>query len=326
MTDSKKDKQIKFSIDDYCLVESTSKKYLVLVTKKTDKICVGLNQKYYPYSEEEINFDANDVLANLGQKPSRLGYEVHYTSSRLQGIGDIHYFTKVGSSLRKEIKKVIEKGYKALEKKRLVSFFPLNFEVRPEKGSVAGYYKLDMKTDIDTMCFRITDQNDFKHCFYHEAGHGIYERLITSRSIKARWVALYNEFIEVQHLASSQIKQLYKNFSSSNMTLTEFKSSISEDEALTLVLKEIIAYIKKYHRLSIKDVDDLVQGEPKEIKKIWPNDSLSLSSAKETGITPYAAKAPKEFFCEAFAFHMTGKKLPREVRKLLDKTLVKAAS
>ncbi len=328
MSDKKeKVKPIKFGVDDYVQISSMDKTYLLQVTKSSDRMCRGTNQRYFPYVEEEIDFEVGDVLANLGSSPSRLqrlGFEVHHATSKMSGIGDIQYFTKISSATKEELKKAITKGYDALEKKGLVSFFPLNFEVRPAKGKVAGYYKTDFKSDIDTMAFRLVEGNDFRHCFYHEAAHGIYERLITSRSLKAKWVALYNEFIEVNSLSSKQIKGLYSGFASIEGTMSEYKSSI-EDAGDQLVLKEILSYIKKYHRLSIKDLDVLAEGDKSEIKKMWPKDGLSLTNEKDTGITTYSATAPKELFCEAFAFHMTGKKLPKNIKKLMEKTLTKVA-
>lgn len=328
MSDKKeKSKPIKFGVDDYVQISYNDKTYLVRVTKYSDRMCRGTAQKHYPYVEDEIDFEVKDVLSNLGSSPSRLnklGFEVHHATSKISGIGDIHYFVKIGSTVKDELKTAITKGYKALEKKGLVSFFPLNFEIKPEKGKMAGYYVANFKSDVDTMGFRLINGNDFRHCFFHEAGHGIYERLITSRSLKAKWVALYNEFIEVNEISSKQIKHLYSVFASNEGTMSEFRSSL-EEESDSVMLKEILTYIKKYHRLNIKDLDVLAEGEKAEIKKLWPKDGLSLTREKDTGITSYAATAPKELFCESFAFYMTGKKLPKNIKKLMEKTLTKAA-
>ncbi len=322
----KKKSVIPFSTEDYIQVENQGKKYLIQVTKRSDEMCAGLNQKYYPYVEEEIVFEKEDVLANYGRRPDKMGHEVFKASSRLHGIGEINFFMKVGSSTKDEVKAAISKGYKALEKKRLVSFFPVNFEVRPAKGKTLGYYNTNMKSDLDTMGFRLGEAQDFAYCFYHEAAHGIWDRLVTRRSTKAKWITLYNEFIEVQSLSNKQIRNMFSDFQSTACNMTEYKESLKEDEASTLLLKEILSYIKKYHRLSIKELDILADEEKKSIKALWPSDAISLTKEKDTGISLYATKSPVELFCESFAFYMTGKSLPKTVKKLMSKTLEQAAT
>ncbi len=325
---SKKEKTptIAFSIGDYLTVDSQGKKYLVTVTKKSDSMCAGVNQKHAPYVEEEITFENDEVLANYGVRPGRSGYEVHLTSSRLSGIGELNFFVKLSSAERDEIKDVVKKGHKALDKKSLASFFPLNFEIRAGKGKALGYYSLDMKTDIDTMGFRMGELQDLTHTFYHEAAHGIWERLVTKRSTKAKWISLYNEFIDVESLSTKHIRRMYEDFASMACSMTEYKASLKEDEGQEMLLKEVLSYIKKYHRLSIKDLDILADSDDKKtIKKLWPNDAISLTKEKETGISLYSLKSPLELFCESFAFYMTGKGLPKTVKKLLSKTLQEGA-
>lgn len=323
---SKKKNLIPFSTEDYVQVESQGKKYLVFVNKRSDDMCSGTNQKHYPYVEEEIVFEREDVLANYGRRPDKMGHEVHHSASQLSGIGEINYFFKVSSSTKDELKAALKKGHRALEKKRLVAFFPLNFEVRPPKGKLLGYYHTDMKSDLDTMGFRLGEGQDFAHCFYHEAGHGIWDRMITKRSTKAKWITLYNEFIEVQSLSTKQIKGMLNDFESTACNLTEYKDSLKEDKPSEMLLKEILSYIKKYHRLSVKELDILADDDKKAIRKLWPSDAISLTTEKDTGISLYSLKSPIELFCESFAFYMTGKSLPKSVKKLMSKTLDQAAT
>lgn len=322
----KKKSLIPFSTEDYVQVESQGKKYLIQVTKRSDDMCAGVNQKHYPYVEEEIVFEREDVLANYGRRPDKMGHEVFKTASRLHGIGEINFFMKVGSATKDEVKEAIKKGHKTLEKKRLAAFFPLNFEVRPAKGKTLGYYQTNMKSDVDTMGFRLGDGQDFAYCFYHEAGHGIWDRLVTKRSTKAKWITLYNEFIDVQSLSTKQIRNMFSDFESMACNMTEYKDSLKEDQASTLLLKEILSYIKKYHRLSIKELDILADDDKKAIKRLWPADAISLTTEKDTGISLYSLKSPVELFCEAFAFYMTGKSLPKSVKNLMSKTLEQAAT
>lgn len=325
--DKKKEKHfIPFSVEDYVQVDTDGKKYLLQVTKRSDEMCAGVNQKHFPYSEDEIVFERDDVVANLGRRPERMGHEVHHSTSKLSGVGEINFFVKVSSSTKDDLKEVIKKGHKALDKKRLASFFPLNFEVRPAKGKTLGYYATDMKSDIDTMGFRLGELQDLNHCFYHEAAHGIWARLITKPSTKAKWITLYNEFIDVQSLSTKHIRNMYHSFASMACNITEYKDSLKEDEGSEMMMKEILSYIKKYHRLSIKDLDILADDDKKAIKALWPSDAISLTKEKDTGISLYSLKSPVELFCESFAFYMTGKALPKSVKKLMSKTLEQAAT
>lgn len=316
----------KFSLGDYITVSYQDRKSFVQVTKKTKHICEGVLQKNLPYSSDVISFERADVIANYADSPEKMGMEVLRHESVIKAVGSINYFVRPTKTLIKEIEKTVSKGYDELEKRALVSFFPINVEVRGEKGKLAGSYTTNMKTDLDTLCFHLLDGQSLRHTFFHEIGHGIFNRLVTKHSTKADWVEAYNELIAVDEITKHDLKRLYKNFVASGMEMREFRKEL-EEESDTVILKEILAYIKKYHRLSVQDLDILIlDSKFDEIRKVWARDPLALTNANTTKISEYAAKSPTELFCEAFAFYMTGKKLPKEIKKLLEKTLQEAAS
>lgn len=328
MSKPKKDKErlIKFDVEDYVLVKLESKKLLLQVTKKSDNMCSGLVEKLLPYEEKDTPFEPTDVIANFGQNPEKAGYEAFYRKTSIPEVGSVAFFTKVSSTARDEVRKTLEKGYSQLKKRHLVSFFPLNLEIRPEKGKSLGHYKLDKKTDIDTLCLRINSEQTMLESFYHECGHGIWERMIYKRSTKSKWIQAYNSLIEVQKLTSKQLKGILNDLQNLRCNITEYKASL-EDESEVRILKEALSYIKKYHRLDTDDLNSIIEnGDFDVLSSVWPTDSLALTKVKESGITAYASKSVKEFFCESLAFYLMGKALPSNVKSLMEKTVTSIAS
>ena len=320
-----KEKTIAFELGDYILINVEDKKYLCSVSAKSDGICKAIYDKPLPYDEVDFNFERADVIANFGQKPWKAGHEVFYKEMNLD-FGKVAFFTKISSATRDEVKAALIKGYNELKKRFLVSFFPVNIEIRPEKGKALGHYTVDKKTDIDTMCLRIHDQQNFLESFFHEAGHGIWHRLVTSRTIKTKWIETYQEFVQVQHLGTKQLRSMYKDLNSLRSPIAEYKATLEDEEQIS-IFKEILSYIKKYHRLSVSDLDSIIEGGNFGLlEKIWPNDYLSITKLKDSGITDYSLKSVEEFFCEAVAFYLSGRDMPKALRKLTEKTLSSCAT
>lgn len=315
---------IPFSVGDYCLVRLEHKNYLVSVESAGSKICKAMVQKNYPYTEDEVSFEASDVIANFGQDPTHTGYEV-FRKYSVSDVGKIYYFVKAGKETRKKLEKEINKCFSELGKRGLASIFPIVVEVRPEKGKVQGYYKLNLKSDVDYLGLRASRELDVRHTFFHEIGHGIFNRLLVSSKDKSAWVSLYNTFIDVKDIDSKAMRKYIKGLIHSCIPVADYIKSI-ENEAEILILKEILSYVKKYHRLSIKDLNIMIEsGETKELEKVFPKNYVSLAQEKSNGVSDYSTKSPEEFFCESFAHHMTGKSLPSSIKKLMEKTLQRAA-
>jgi hypothetical protein len=95
------------------------------------------------------------------------------------------------------------------------------------------------------------------------------------------------------------------------------KTECDEEEAKTI--KEAFSYVKRIHKLSMKQVQDYVHSRGKKsLTKFWP--SYSDIVQPHADITEYAMTNHEEFFAESVAHYMTGKKLPKDVKKLVKHT------
>jgi hypothetical protein len=56
------------------------------------------------------------------------------------------------------------------------------------------------------------------------------------------------------------------------------------------------------------------------VEDLWPEKDVDKNELNPI-VSEYACKNPEELFAEAFSFSLVGKKLPKSVGKLLDKTL-----
>jgi hypothetical protein len=74
--------------------------------------------------------------------------------------------------------------------------------------------------------------------------------------------------------------------------------------------------------MSPEDLNILLNQNSKALSAIWPT-SAAISHS-DSLISEYAKTSVQELFAEAFAYHFTGKELPKTIKKLLEKTVKKA--
>src|SRR5690606_22737552 len=84
------------------------------------------------------------------------------------------------------------------------------------------------------------------------------------------------------------------------------------------ILKACLKHIKSLHGIDRKHLDTLLRFGH-DIDEYWP--SYVEFAEKNVIVSSYAGTKPEELFAEAFAFWFTGKSLPKEVKKLLDRSL-----
>lgn len=311
---------VPFSIEDYVLVHQGNRKHLVSVEKTSDKMCRGVKQDNFPYDESDLTFEKDEVVANYGKSPKPFIHEAFYKEFNHKDFGRVLFFTKVSKDVKTEIEELLTTAFKKLNKAGVNHFLPVNVEVRPPKGKMLGHYKTQKhEGELDILCIRPSLENPLDFTLYHECAHGVWQRLITQRKIKASWIRDYHQFIEVQHLTSKDLKSLLNELLSATQSVSEFKAGLSENDQD--ILREVLSYIKKYHRLSVHDLNLLIDcGDTETITTLWPTDTIALAKIKGNGVTNYSLKNVEEYFAEVFATHMTKGNLPPRTQKLLLKT------
>jgi hypothetical protein len=211
-----------------------------------------------------------------------------------------------------------------LQENKCDGFAPLVMRVYENTKSTAakieaGCYRFKPKgqdvleiTEID-----FTDKDLTKYCLFHEAAHGVWFRQVPN-DIRLEWIDCFNQRLEVVHNGQTSMERLRENLAAHEDGFSHFmKNECDEEEVKTI--KEAFSYVKRIHKLSMKQVQDYVHSRGKKsLAKFWP--SYSDIVKPDADITEYAMTNHEEFFAESVAHYLTGKKLPKDVKKLVKHT------
>jgi len=310
--------------------------YIVVRIGKKNKLCFAHNPKRNTaYIEDTMNldepvtieYDANTLIANLGADPApgkAYGVDVNpHHGDYASPIGRVHVYRKLEDDEKKAIEISIKKIVKKVEGQGLEKVFPISrIEIHNSKGKWAGEYRYTNKGgevhDVIKLHPKIlADQVHNQYIWAHELGHAIWCRFL-SEKLRAEWLELYNESTKVSKAKKSQMEDLCTSLVSSQESVREFQRNIEGEELA--MFKEALAYLKKIHKMSAEDVNILLNQNAKVLAQIWPT-TASVSS-NESLVTEYARVSVHELFAEAYAWTTVGgKQFPKEVMKLLEKSL-----
>lgn len=316
--------------DDYVLLNlGRPKPVLALVlTKRQAYLDSGAEKD--DDGKNNVNYTPEQVVANLGPDP-KIGQafgvkvEPYIKSFEYRGWGNIHLFRKLDQLERKALKSGLNRTEKLLKSKKLWKTMPIDIYVRPKKGKYAGHYTFRKAKDgtiSDSITIHAETLKDPKYntyIFTHEIGHAIWFRFVP-KHIQAKWLKLYAKRVKVTKTSEKDLKDLLDSVLGYSGTLRDYTKEMADEDDIVLI-KEVYSYISKKHRISKEDVDLLMEEDRSKLKALWPSHA-ELSEAR-TDVTEYAMTNVREFFAEAFAYHVTGKVLPQDVTKALSVTFKK---
>lgn len=314
--------------DDYIIVR---------VGKKNKLAFAHSNKRNTAYIEDTMSSDepqtfeytAETLIANLGKDPMPgkvFGVDVSPHRGEIKTeIGPMHVYRKLEDADKEAITISIRKIKKKVEAQGLGKVFPFTrLEVLEKKGKWAGSYTVSFKSGTPEDMVRLhpqilSDQIFNQYIFAHEIGHAIWYRYVPEK-MRADWLEIYNGLTKVSKAKKSEMEDLCTALVSSQQSVRDFQRDIEEEELA--LFKEALAYLKKHHKLSPEDVNTLLNQNSKALASIWPT-SASFSTS-ESLMGEYAKVSVQEMFAEAYAYHTTGKEIPKSVKSLLEKTLKKA--
>lgn len=314
---------------DFAVVELEGKNLLVKVAATEGKSYIGSTQRMSRRSDgtyetrKKITFRRKDVLVNLGPSPKNgkvYGVTVEPLRERVETntCGEILVFAKLDSKELSRVKTALVKSYKFLDKKGLLKVQPA-LEIRPPSGKYSGTYQVFPKATSDLLVlypnFETMDDDYLRYAILHEYGHALWFRCLSDRSI-ASWIQLYAKHTALNACDEDDLSSMLEEIVSAG-SIKDFLRS-ADDEETKLQVKAILRHIKNLHSITQKHLDKLLRLN-EDISSYWP--SFVEFSEKNFIISEYAATEVEEFFAEAFSFALTGKKLPKDVKKLLDKSL-----
>lgn len=314
---------------DFLVTQIEGKKQLVKVIDPSDKTkIIGLSQRMTRNAEGEyekrtkVDFKAKEIVVNLGKSPLPgkvygVNIEPLFRKEDTNICGEILFFVDFDDKQVAKTKNALIKAYKELKAKNLL-IFDATVEIRAAEGKYAGWYKHLPKGPLDILCvkpnFDTMKDSDLRYVILHESAHGIWYRGLSKKSI-AKWIQMYEKHMALSECDEDALKEFLDEIKDAG-SIRDYLKSAEEEQKLSV--KAALKHIKAVHSINAQHLDSLLrQNEP--IDEYWP--SFVEFSEKNFIISEYAATEPEEFFAEAFAYWITGKKLPKDVQKLLDISL-----
>lgn len=315
---------MKLQVNDYVVVGSPKKAFLQVTHVDADE---QLFEARVPRKESTVEtYKYSDLIAALGPNPPKgtvfgCNTERFYRSSE-SDFGTVDWYYKPDKETRKIVTNSLSKIWGKLVGLDAHHFAPISVEVRLPRGKYAGSYRYtssEEKLDILTLHPNeemLTTQMDY--VVAHECGHGVWYNML-SDSIHAQWIDLYEKAVKVEKVSDKDLK-----FVVSRMTPDDSNGGLVSavrgqlDEGHVAIFDELVYHASQYHNLSLDELD-VLSKEGYDVTKFFPGHA-HISDIEAT-ITEYGGTNVREFFAEAFAYHVVGMKLPKSVMPMVKNTL-----
>jgi hypothetical protein len=310
--------------DSYIIVKIGTKNFLCLAINPERGRAV-VDATLIDDEPKHIEFDEQNLVANLGTKPkggTAFGVKINpYITSVDTKYGPLHFYRQLNEREMKSFKKALKSTYASMIEQNL-DVFPFSaMRVYPKRGKYAGQYEFrrkgtEISDKVDLFPETFEDAKWNEYLLYHEYGHAVWYKKIETR-IKAKWIKMFHKRVELTNFLKERLDSLLDdvlNYQDGN--LQDFLKEL--DDESKLVFREVLAHYKKYHKLDMRSLGILYTEDSEKFASMWPKRTTIVESKAD--ISDYAMTKPEEFFSEVFAFHMTGRKMPGDVVKLLEKT------
>lgn len=311
--------------DSYVIVRQGSKNFLCLAINPERNRAV-IDSTLIDDEPKHIEYDSNNLICNLGPKPAvggtAFGVKIHpYISTVDTKYGPLHFYRELNEREMKSFKRALKKTYDVMIDNGL-NIFPLGaMRVYPKRGKYAGMYTFRRKNSeiwdaVDMFPETFEDPQWNEYALYHEYGHAVWYRMMPS-SYKARWIKLFHKRLELTNFLKERLESLRDECLEYAGSLRDFyKESSDEDK---LVFREVLSHYKKYHKLDATSLSLLHMEDSEKFASLWPKRTTVVESKSDP--TDYALTKPEEFWAECFSYRLWGKKLSKDITKLLEKTL-----
>lgn len=317
---------IAISKDDYIVVRHRRKPTLCLVLNEKSRRAV-IEKTLQTDEPEHVTYEKDDVLCNLGHSPQHgkiYGIDVmpYMRTIESNKFGPILLFRDVPKKELKSLNKAMKSVYESFEKQASVDFLPLyQIHLCPKKGKYAGMYHAKAKGSETFDIIKLhpetfADPIYNEYLIAHEFAHGLWYRCV-SQELRVKWMNLYQKRLKLSTIDSKHLEELCSEVVRYEGGVRDYMKEVAEEDE-KLVIKEVLTYFKRYHSMTAADVDLMLAHDSGKLADMWPNRAMLSESRPD--ISQYAMTKVEEFFAEAVAYHMTGKMLPKDVKKGLDRT------
>lgn len=266
---------------------------------------------------EEIALDS--IVANLGVSP-KIGsiYGVKVEPCRVQTNdpywGNLQYYVELDEKNTARFDKFLRLTAKEL-KQRGMPEPRTELHIRQQSGKLDGAYKARPKSETDIMTVRPRpDLDSMDFIIFHKYAYGLWQNSMMPKT-RMRWLRAYNESIALMKIEESELENMRESLVSNGDVGGYFKELEDDDRK---VFRAIIRHLKQVHNIERHHLQ-LMLTLQEDITEFWPS-HVELSD-KNVLLTDTATKNVEELFAESFAYHLTGRAIPKKLNLLLTETL-----
>mgnify|MGYP003402399308 FL=1 len=301
-------------------------------TVKPDSIVARI-EKVPHISPITSEFDHSSVLVNLGSNPPAgvvYGYNMaeRYRGAKTVESGiELHAFTKVSRERMDKLRLSFKRIHGRLDKLKLAWLLDENvvYELRGRRGRWAGSFQRskDVQKRPHRICYYLdveVTSNDY--LILHEMGHLVEATLYEYPKLWAAWQKIYNKTVIPAVVDKKVSNELLESLVAlgDEASIREWNSSLEEDAKPSA--RAVLRWIRQNRRVRPHDLDTLlIACEWDEVRSLWPDDTIETKHEIDPVVSEYATINCSELFAEAWAFKLTGIKLPKKVDALVDKTM-----
>lgn len=320
--------------NDYVVAEDHGKSKLVRVLSINETTIKGKWE--HKDQETDIEVAVENVKANLGPNP-QIGSVYGVKTDRLldvtatKPVTVVEWYFNATDEAKEAVHEGILAGAKLLRKHQLHPILKVvkgrvvfNTAKKFSGGkTIIGTYQCKGGTeenpDILTLRYHPIIVKELPRLMCHEAGHGIWARLI-SAELKTRWVVEFWNRSKVTEVEGEHVTAAIK------MAVKE-RSVWLEDTDFQWALDTALANVEATTGLRARDVHLLLQNDSAAARAVlgpW-RDRSDFAGERDTMVTDYANTNVEEFWCEALANFCIGMSVPDYLKELLEDTVAHVA-
>ena len=284
---------------------------------------------------QAIDVSREDIILNVGADPypgNAFGADTSrlYRGKKLHpDMGNIHFFYRPDKEVGAKLWHALSRFYRWAKANRLafLTTDDIIWEIEAFEGQkYSGMYVSGNETVAPRIIIRPEKFEPQVYMFViaHEMGHHIEVSRCNHPPLHAAWIRLFNTSIKVADIDADVHLELRDRLLDGEDTPSTFKSVLDADTVP--MYRQVLQVIRSRHAVGPRELDILFEnGYRDDIKALWPTDTIRKKDLAPI-ISDYATVNWHEAFAEAFAYYVMGYSLPKNVTKLLDKSLSFARS
>lgn len=311
--------------DSYIIVRQGTKHMLALAINPERNRAV-IDASLADEEARHIEYDETTLVANLGKTPkvggTAFGVKIEpFITSVASKYGEMLFFRTLNDLEKKAFKRALRRTYDTMIEAHLNVFPFTTMKIFPKRGKYAGMYKFrrkmsDVTDSVELFPETFEDTKFNEYLLLHEYGHAVWYKML-SVTYKSRWIKMYHKRLELSNILKDRLEPMLDELLAFAGTLGDFYKELEDEDRL--VFREVLSHYKRYHKLDKYALDILHTEDTEKFASMWPKRATLVESKPD--LSEYSMTKPEEFWAEAFAFHMTGRQMPKDIVKLMDKTL-----